>query len=196
LISRRLQIALLLLVVVIFGMSYYALKLKQHAERVDQVSQNARPALPAAAGRKEPVQIFVAYDEDLTLRPMQVQADKATQPDERARAALRALVDFYTAKQSPHPLGQGSDINAVYLANETTAVVDLNSTFANTHRSGIMEEELTIVSVIQTLASNLPKLTRVKFLVDGKERDTLAGHSDLKSFYDVATVAQIARELQ
>jgi hypothetical protein len=196
LISRRLQIALLLLVVVIFGMSYYALKLKQHAERVDQVSQNARPALPAAAGRKEPVQIFVAYDEDLTLRPRQVQADKATQPDERARAALRALVDFYTAKQSPHPLGQGSDINAVYLANETTAVVDLNSTFANTHRSGIMEEELTIVSVIQTLASNLPKLTRVKFLVDGKERDTLAGHSDLKSFYDVATVAQIARELQ
>lgn len=195
-ISRRLQIALLLLVVVIFGMSYYALKLKQHAERVDQVSQNARPALPAAAGRKEPVQIFVAYDEDLTLRPRQVQADKATQPDERARAALRALVDFYTAKQSPHPLGQGSDINAVYLANETTAVVDLNSTFANTHRSGIMEEELTIVSVIQTLASNLPKLTRVKFLVDGKERDTLAGHSDLKSFYDVATVAQIARELQ
>jgi hypothetical protein len=196
LISRRLQIALLLLVVVIFGMSYYALKLKQHAERVDQVSQNARPALPAAAGRKEPVQIFVAYDEDLTLRPMQVQADKATQPDERARAALRALVDFYTGKQSPHPLGQGSDINAVYLANETTAVVDLNSTFANTHRSGIMEEELTIVSVIQTLASNLPKLTRVKFLVDGKERDTLAGHSDLKGFYDVATIAQIARELQ
>jgi hypothetical protein len=59
-----------------------------------------------------------------------------------------------------------------------------------------MEEELTIVSVIQTLAANLPKLTRVKFLVDGKERDTLAGHSDLKSFYDVATVAQIARELQ
>jgi hypothetical protein len=195
-ISRRLQIALLLLVVVIFGMSYYALKLKQHAERVDQVSQRARPALPAAAGRKEPVQIFVAYDEDLTLRPTQVQADKATQPDERARAALRALIDFYTAKQSPHPLGPGSDINAVYLANETTAVVDLNSTFANTHRSGIMEEELTIVSVIQTLASNLPKLTRVKFLVDGKERDTLAGHSDLKGFYDVATIAQIARELQ
>jgi hypothetical protein len=43
---------------------------------------------------------------------------------------------------------------------------------------------------------NLPKLTRLKFLVDGKERDTLAGHSDLKGFYDVATIAQIARELQ
>ena len=195
-ISRRLQIALLALVVVILGMSYYALKLKQRAEHVDQVSQSARPALPATAGPKETVQVFVAYDEDLTLRTRQIQAAKATQPDERARAALQALVEFYTDKQSPHPLGQGADINSVYLANETTAVVDLNSAFANTHRSGIMEEELTIVSMVQTLTANLPKLTRVKFLVDGKERDTLAGHADLKGFYDVATIAQVARELQ
>ena len=195
-ISRRLQIALLLLVVIILGMSYYALQLKQRAEHIDQVSQSARPALPSATGPKEPVQVFVAYDEDLTLRPRQIQAAKVTQPDEKARAALRALVEFYTEKQSPHPLGQGADINAVYLANESTAVVDLNSAFANSHRSGIMEEELTIVSMVQTLAANLPKLTRVKFLVDGKERDTLAGHADLKAFYDVATIAQVARELQ
>jgi hypothetical protein len=194
-ISRRLQIALIVQVLVILGMSYYALRLKQHAENVDQV-KTTRPALPTTVGPKEPVQVFVAYDEDLSLRTRQIQAAKATQPDERARAALRALVEFYTDKQSPHPLGLGSDINAVYLANDTTAVVDLNSTFANSHRSGIMEEELTIVSVVQTLAANLPKLTRVKFLVDGKERDTLAGHSDLKGFYDVATIAQIARELQ
>jgi hypothetical protein len=194
-ISRRLQIALLALVATILGMSYYALKLKQRAEHVEHVSQAERPALPTAS-TKEPVQVFVAYDEDVTLRARQIQAAKATQPDEKARAALRALVDVYTDKQSPHPLGQGADINAVYLANETTAVVDLNSAFANTHRSGIMEEELTIVSIVQTLAVNLPKLTRVKFLVDGRERETLAGHADLRGFYDIANVAQVARELQ
>jgi Sporulation and spore germination len=193
-ISRRLQIALLLLVVVILGMSYYALQLKQKAEHVE-ISE-VRPALPTALGPKEPVQVFVAYDEDVTLRPRQIQAAKATQPDDRAREALRALIGFYTDKQSPHPLGAGADIHAVYLANENTAVVDLNGAFANMHRSGIMEEELTIVSMVQTLAANLPKLTRVKFLVDGKERDTLAGHADLKGFYDVATIAQVARELQ
>ncbi len=194
-ISRRLQIALAVLVVVILGMSYYALKLKQRAERVDSVSQAERPALPAASA-KEPVQVFVAYDDDITIRPQQIQAAKATLPDDKARAALRALVELYTKKDSPHALGQGADINAVYLANDTTAVVDLNSAFANTHRSGIMEEELTIVSIVQTLAANVPKLTRVKFLVDGKERDTLAGHADLKGFYDVAATAQVARELQ
>jgi len=194
-ISRRLQIALMLLVVTILGMSYYALQLKQKAEAVELNSQ-VRPALPSTMGPKEPVTVYVAYDEDVTLRARQIQADKSAMPDERARAALRALIGYYTDKQSPHPLGQGADINAVYLANETTAVVDLNSAFAGTHRSGIMEEELTIVSMVQTLAANLPKLTRVKFLVDGKERDTLAGHADLKGFYDVATIAQVARELQ
>ncbi len=195
-ISRRLQIALALLVVTILGMSYYALRLKQKAELLEQNSNAARPALPASMGPKEPVTVWVAYDEDVTLRTRQIQASKAATPDEKARAALRALVGYYTDKQSPHPLGQGADINAVYLANDATAVVDLNSAFADTHRSGIMEEELTIVSMVQTLAVNLPKLTRVKFLVDGKERPTLAGHANLKDFYDVATVAQVARELQ
>lgn len=194
-ISRRLQIALALLVITILGMSYYALRLKQKAEALELASQANRPSLPAI-GPKEPVTVWVAYDEDTTLRARQILAAKAATPDERARAALRALVGYYTDKQSPHPLGQGADINAVYLANDATAVVDLNSAFADTHRSGIMEEELTIVSMVQTLAVNLPKLTRVKFLVDGKERDTLAGHSDLRGFYDVATVAQVARELQ
>jgi hypothetical protein len=186
----------MVLVAVILGMSYYALKLQQKAALLEENSYAARPALPMNLGPKEPVTVFVAYDEDLTLRPREIQALKAASPDERARAALRALVSYYVGSQSPHPLGVGADINAVYLANETTAVVDLNSAFANTHRSGIMEEELTIVSMVQTLTANLPKLTRVKFLVDGKERETLAGHADLKGFYDVATIAQVARELQ
>jgi hypothetical protein len=36
----------------------------------------------------------------------------------------------------------------------------------------------------------------VKILVDGKERETLAGHADLTGFYDVTAVNQLATELQ
>jgi hypothetical protein len=36
----------------------------------------------------------------------------------------------------------------------------------------------------------------VKILVDGKERDTLAGHADLSTFYDVGAVNQLATQLQ
>jgi len=36
----------------------------------------------------------------------------------------------------------------------------------------------------------------VKILVDGKERDTLAGHADLSNFYDVPAITQVAAQLQ
>jgi hypothetical protein len=50
--------------------------------------------------------------------------------------------------------------------------------------------------MIETLAANIPGLARVKILVDGKERDTLAGHADLSGFYDVPQVEELAKELE
>ena len=76
------------------------------------------------------------------------------------------------------------------------AVIDFNADLANGHRSGVLTEELTLVSVVQTLSSNVSGITRVRFLVDGKERETLAGHADLTGTYDVANVAQMASALQ
>jgi hypothetical protein len=76
------------------------------------------------------------------------------------------------------------------------AVIDMNGAFADTHRSGVLVEELTIASLIHTVTANIPNITKVKILIDGKERDTLAGHADLSSFYDVAAVDQLASQLQ
>jgi hypothetical protein len=76
------------------------------------------------------------------------------------------------------------------------AVIDFNADLANGHRSGILVEELTIASVVQTLTANVPGITRVKFLVDGKERETLAGHADLTGVYDVNHVGQMASALE
>ena len=42
----------------------------------------------------------------------------------------------------------------------------------------------------------MPNLLKVKILVEGKERETLAGHADLSSYYDVGAVNQLATQLQ
>jgi hypothetical protein len=39
-------------------------------------------------------------------------------------------------------------------------------------------------------------IKQVKFLVDGRERETLAGHADLMSFYDVASVQELMKGLE
>ena len=50
--------------------------------------------------------------------------------------------------------------------------------------------------MIQTLVANIPGILRVKILVDGKDRETLAGHADLSDFYDTGAVALLVSQLQ
>ena len=54
----------------------------------------------------------------------------------------------------------------------------------------MLAEELTVASLVLTLNANDSKITRVKILVNGQERETLAGHADLKRFYEAATWAR------
>jgi hypothetical protein len=151
---------------------------------------------PPVSGSSERVILYVAYDDVGVLR---AQSSRLRLPDDRQQRAeelLRALLAVYLDKSSPHRLGAGSEVRNIYLVNPDLAVIDLNLAFANGHRSGILVEELTVASLVQTLSANIPGITRVKILVDGKERDTLAGHADLTSFYDVAAVNQLAAQLQ
>ena len=76
------------------------------------------------------------------------------------------------------------------------AVIDLNAALANGHRSGVLEEELTVTSLIQSLTANIPGILRVKILGEGRDRETLAGHADLSDVYDSSAVAQLVGQLQ
>jgi len=63
------------------------------------------------------------------------------------------------------------------------AIVNLTGAFAASHPSGLETETLTILSICATLHANLPRVTEVRFLVDGQQRATLAGHADLTRTY-------------
>ena len=167
--------------------------------RVNQVSSaatDARPVAPPVSGPTDRVTLYVAWDDAGVLHPQTVNIPLPSARQQRAEELLRALVSAYLDKNSTHPIPPGSDIRAVYLVEPGLAVIDLNPIFANGHRSGVLEEELTVTSLIQTLTANLPGILKVKILVDGKERDTLAGHADLSTFYDAAAVTQYVQQLQ
>ena len=83
----------------------------------------------------------------------------------------------------------------MFLVDPGLVVIDVNSAFVEGQISGVLPEELTIASLVQTLATNMPGLTRVKILVDGKEQETLAGHADLTGFYDVQQIAELVKGL-
>jgi Sporulation and spore germination len=194
-IPRHLLIAVAVMVAVALGMSFYAWRMRGRVNRAE-VPANTQPVAPPAAGPSEQVTLYVAYDDAEVLRPKVVRIPLPAGRQERAEELLQALVDLYLDKSSPHVLGPGSEIRGVYLVDPGLAVIDLNAAFANGHRSGVLIEELTMASLVGSLSANIPGINRIKILVDGKERDTLAGHVDLTNFYDLAAVNQLVAQLQ
>jgi spore germination protein GerM len=140
--------------------------------------------------------LYVAQDEDGTLRAQQAQIAMPSGRQQRAEELARALISLYLEKNSPHVIGAGTEVRSVFLVDPGVAVIDMNGAFADSHRSGVLVEELTVASLIHTITANTPNILRVKILIDGKERETLAGHADLSSFYEVAAVDQLASQLQ
>jgi hypothetical protein len=194
-ISRKLQVAIAALVLAIFAMGGYLVHLKRKAESISSppISETLTPPVNGPA---EELVLYLASDEQNSLQVTAISSALPGDPGERGRLALHTLIARYLQKDSPHPLGPGSDLHDVYLLDPASAVVNLNAAFANSHRSGIQVEQLSVFSLVLTLKAQLPQVTRVRFLVDGKARDTLAGHIDLSIWYDVAAVSQAAAELK
>jgi hypothetical protein len=194
-IPRHLQIAVGILLAAVLGMGFYVGRIRGRVQQPAPVA-DSRPVAPPAPGPTERVTLYVANDAGGVLHPQAASIPLPSARQQRAEELLRALLDVYLGKDSPHPLAPGSDVRAVYLVDPGLVVIDLNAAFANGHRSGVLEEELTITSMIQTLSANLPDILRVKFLVEGKERETLAGHADLSSMYDTTAVGQLVGQMQ
>ncbi len=195
--TRRIVLMLTVLLLVAAGMGVYAWHLhkKVTAEeaRLAMQQQNApSPTNGPTAG----VTLFLASDANATLYKKQISIPLPAERSEQARAILRALFGTYLQPGSPHPIGAGADVRAVYLLNDGSAIVDTNAAFADAHPSGVLAEELTITSIVATLNANDPKINRVKIIVNGAERDTLAGHADLRRFYLATNMGQLAKELQ
>lgn len=195
-IPRYAQITLALVLVGIFGVGFYMVHLKNQAQQSAATLGSDRPLGAPIIGPPEAITLYIAYDGDGVMRQRSASAALPSEPGERAREVLRTLLAEYVQRNSSHPMAEGADVADVFLVNNSIAVVDLNRALVDGHRSGVWVEALTIGSFVATLAANNPAITQVKFLVEGRERETLAGHADLMALYDVSQVNQLVRSLR
>lgn len=195
-IPRHFLISMAVLVLAALGLTGYAWHMRKTVAATPVAAVDTRPLAPPVTGPMERVTLYVAHDEDGTLRAQSAQIPMPSGRQQRAEELLRALVSLYLEKNSPHAVGPGSEVRSVFLVDPGVAVIDMNGAFADTHRSGVLVEELTVASLIHTITANTPNILKVKILIDGKDRETLAGHADLSSFYEVTAVDQVATQLQ
>jgi hypothetical protein len=187
---RQLIIAAVVLFAASLGMAMSAWRMQKHARTAVPAAYSGSVA-PPASGPTEPATLFIADDSSGELQPQQASIPLPEDRQQRAQELVRALLNIYLDKNSPHPIAPGSDVRDAYLVDPGVAVIDMNSAFADGHRSGILVEDLTVASLVETVAQNIPGILRVKILVNGQERDTLAGHADLSIFYDVPSANQL-----
>ena len=74
----------------------------------------------------------------------------------------------------------GTTLRALFITDRGDAYVDLSGDIASGHPGGVTNELLTVYSIVNALTANLPAVSAVQLLVDGKEVETLAGHVDLR----------------
>lgn len=203
-IPRHLVITAAALLVLAMGMAFYVRSMRSRATYTARGALTTQPVAAPVSGPVEQVMLYVAYDDEGILQAQGFRIPLPSGRQQRAEELLRALIGIYLDKSSPHPLPPGSDLRGVYLvdaaqmgpgSNPGLAVIDLNGAFADGHRSGVLVENLTVASLVRTLTANIDGITRVKILIDGQPRQTLAGHADLSGFIDVTAMNQMAAEL-
>jgi hypothetical protein len=193
-IPRHLLIGVTALLVLVVSMGIYVRHMRQQARELEYAAADASPVVPPASGPTETVTLYVADDAAGMLRARLAQIPLPGGRQQRAEELLRTLLHIYQQPGAAHPLAPAADIRSIYLVDPGAAVIDLNAAFADQHRSGILSEQLTVNSLVQTLAANVPGIQRVNILVEGKARDTLAGHADLSESFDVITVVQAGNQ--
>lgn len=145
-----------------------------------------RPATPASAApsrqdpeRKIKATLFYISEDGMRLASAQREVAFAPTPTEQARhiveEALKPAPAPYVSAVPPN-----TKVRALFVTAQGEAYVDLSAEIASGHTGGSLDELFTVYSIVNALTVNLPAISAVQILVDGKEVDTLAGHVDLR----------------
>lgn len=192
-------------------MAIFLIRLRERAHDRLSMAKDPTPLAAPAEQPAETVTFEVANDADGTINPVQESISLPQEPNIHVRALLNRLLQRYALPQSTHPLAGGPAVDEVFLlpipssssgdtpgsgsqssGSGLLAVINLHSSFVESHPSGIAVETLTILSIARTLHQNMPNIQQVRFLVDGQQRETLAGHADLTRVYLTADLPDIA----
>lgn len=129
---------------------------------------------------KKSMNVKVYYPDDSGMKLVEVEReifiDDSTN---KYIAAVETLLEDPAEDNLTKIFPNNATIRNVTVA-DGLAVVDLDGSLLKSFVGGSTGEEFLIGSVVDTL-TNFSEVKRVKFLVDGKEIETLSGHMDLST---------------
>lgn len=197
-IPRYQQVLFVLLFIATIVMAVALIHMRRAAADRLNSGASAPNLAPPVDQHMQDIKLWLANDADDSMSSVTRQIALPASPNARARVLLSALLSDYSKPLSMHPLPPGTAVDDVFLlplkikptemdiednVTPEVAVVNLDHDFADKHPSSITSEMMTIRSIVRTLHANIPEIRQVRFLIDGQEKPTLAGHADLSRAY-------------
>jgi spore germination protein GerM len=139
----------------------------------------APAAAPSAQGRNIKAQLFYVAEDGMSLTAVEREVAFGENAVEQAKAIVGAQL-APAAAPLVSAIPAGTTLRALFITRGGEAYIDLSGELVSGHPGGSTNELLTIRTLVNALTANLPAITAVQLLVDGKELDTLAGHVDLR----------------
>jgi spore germination protein GerM len=137
------------------------------------------PATTAGEARRISATLFYVAPTGDALIPVEQEVPYAAAPAEQARRIVeRQLAAAPVGHVSVIPAG--TTLRALFLTARGEAYVDVSREIITGHPGGSLHEFLTVYAIVNVITINMPDITAVQVLVDGREVDTLVGHLDLR----------------
>lgn len=157
---------------------HYAIRPQPTPKNGASAAPKPPAAQPAPGERKISATLFFVSQDGMSLVQVPREVPYGATPADQARAILAAQLSAAPPLVSAIP--PDAKLRNVFLTDKGDAFVDFSGELATKHTGGSLDEILTVYTIVDALTANLPAITRVQILIDGKEVDTLAGHVDLR----------------
>ena len=185
----KIVVAALAIAVVVGLISFHSLRERvRRLSQAQSVEEQARrevlaPPITTPTDVTVAAKLFWAAAPD-QLAPVTIQLPLSADPVQRSKQILHALIaSAPTAEQRTLPAD--AELLGFYVLPDGTAIADFSDALVSEIPSGILSEQMTVDSIVQTLENNVPALRRLKILIHGQEAETLAGHLDLTGYFEL-----------
>jgi spore germination protein GerM len=119
---------------------------------------------------------FPAASGDTLLLGQEQTIFKSAELSNRAKQVLQNLQSGPSTDTMLSPFPKDAKVTDIFISEQGTAFINFSDALATAHPGGVLNEMATIYSIVDSLTYNLPEIKKVKILIGGVEKETLAGH--------------------
>lgn len=201
---RNVQISLLLMGAVAVISLLYVFNVADRIQTTPQIETDEtfrEPEAPLYKPTDPPLGVklfFPGTNNDILLRTRDMTIFASAEIENQARQILEHLIQGTSDDNLFGRLPLDTRLNQAFVGANGVIYLDFNSALSDNHPGGVLPELATIYAIVNSLTYNLEEIARVKILIGGVEKETLAGHCLLLlplvldlSITDIAPIEQL-----